>query len=288
MARPWTCTELETPLRIDTHTDTGPVQACITGRGGSITVHADHATDRAYVELTPAVEGDETAQERITQAEITSDGQRFTVRLPNPPAMVINGGGSTVIQGNGGVTVVQSCGTVTGTVIGAQVTGNNIVVAGGVAVAAGGAVNVAVFVPAASSVMARSSGGDIITSGLLSSVDADTSGGDVEIGTALGDVDLRTSGGTIFTGIVDGRIDARTSGGDVCASEVRGGGALRTSGGNVSAYVTGPRKLSARTSGGDIRLDTSGEATEQHLAWRTSGGRAVINGCVRGPRGADV
>lgn len=287
MARPWNCPELEIPLRTETHTTAGMVEARINNPGGNITVHVDPTADRAHATLMPAVAGDETAQDRISQAEITSDGPRFTVRLPDPPATVINGGGGTVIQGNGGVTVVQSYGTVTGSVIGAQITGNNIVVAGG-AVAAGGAVNIYVAVPERSSVIARSSGGDITTSGVFSTVDADTSGGNINISTVTGDVELHTSGGNIRLGVIDGRIDARTSGGDVHASEVRGGGALRTSGGNVSAYVTGPRKLSARTSGGNIRLDTSGDATEQHLAWRTSGGRAVINGTSRGPRGADV
>ena len=262
------------------HEHTGVATATVTNPGGDIEFHADAAVDRAVVTLTPAVPGDETAEDRIARAEITSTGEQFVVRLPDMPTTVTSGG--TVIQSRG--RVIQQTGVNFGNIVGGihvsgsdiQVGGTHVVQTGG-----GGSVTVSVTAPAGSSLAARSQGGGIRQSGTASRVDADTSGGGIRVEHVTDELELNTSGGTIRIGTADCRAEARTSGGDVRANNLRRGGSLRTSGGDVRAHLAGNHRLTARTSGGDIELSTAAGVDEDHLTWRTSGGQVEVNDRAR-------
>lgn len=263
-------------MRTEQHAQTGITEAKINNPGGDIELHADPTMNRTEVTLTPDSPGDETADDRIHRAEITSDGRKLLVRLPEMPATAVQQGGTTIIR-NGGSTIIQSAGTVSGTMVGAQIINGNVV-AGNVTQGSEGGVRVSVRVPAGSSLVARSVGGSITATGTTSAVDADTSGGTIRVDHATDDVDLHTSGGAIRIGTAECHVEARTSGGSIRAADLRRGGSLRTSGGDMVAHLSGNHRLRLRTSGGDISVTTKDVVSEDNLAWRTSGGDVEVNG----------
>lgn len=161
--------------------------------------------------------GDETAERRIRDAEITATGDTITVRLPDMPTTVISGGGMNI--------------------------------SGGAQIAGTGSVTVTIDAPTGTGLAARSQGGRIHQFGTATKVDADTSGGSIRVEHVTDELELNTSGGGIRIGIAECRAEARTSGGSVQATDLRRGGSLRTSGGDIRAHLTW------RTSGGDVEVN---------------------------------
>jgi DUF4097 and DUF4098 domain-containing protein YvlB len=101
----------------------------------------------------------------------------------------------------------------------------------------------------------RTSGGDLIATGIQGDLDAGTSGGDVRLDSIDGKVRGHTSGGDIRATGVRGEVDVETSGGDVQLVRIDGGIRAHTSGGDVTCELIGAnRGISASTSGGSVRL----------------------------------
>ncbi|GAU70904.1 hypothetical protein SSP35_24_00090 [Streptomyces sp. NBRC 110611] len=123
-----------------------------------------------------------------------------------------------------------------------------------------------VLLPRDASVELRTSGGDITVRGTAGRIDADTSGGDITVADSTARKGkVRTSGGDVDITLSEAPDDfqGRTSGGNVTVRLPKGSYAVdaSTSGGTSKVSVpTDPRsahKVTARTSGGDVRVQPS-------------------------------
>jgi DUF4097 and DUF4098 domain-containing protein YvlB len=135
----------------------------------------------------------------------------------------------------------------------------------------------------------NTSGGDVTASNVTGNVDLRTSGGTIRAETIRGDVDADTSGGDVKLLQVDGKIRGNTSGGSVRCSLVGSnrGISVRTSGGDIEVTVpqatTG--NVEATTSGGSIDSDLTLSTTsvkEGRLAGSLNGGGQPINAHTSG------
>ncbi len=127
--------------------------------------------------------------------------------------------------------------------------------------------------------LVRTSGGRITAEEINGDVRAKTSGARIDLAYVNGDIEARTSGGSIQIQGAAGAVDARTSGGGISASFVdEPSGRLETSGGSIE--VTMPADagvdLDARTSGGQVRLDSElalkGRERRHHVLGEVNGG----------------
>lgn len=131
-----------------------------------------------------------------------------------------------------------------------------------------------VYVPHASVVDGRTSGGSVSGENLTNHLSLRTSGGSVTARHVEGQADLRTSGGSVTLEDVHGNIDAKTSGGSIQAENVSGIANLKTSGGSIRLQDVSA-KLSAHTSGGGIRSSFS--TFDNDIDLKTSGGSIRID-----------
>lgn len=273
-------------MRTVRHHASGPAHVRVTA--DIVTVHASPKTTTASAVLAPLVDGDDTARERIDNAEIASNGTQFTVNLPDQPTSVVCGNGTTSFVSNGAATVIQSRSvnqvntvSVGGTIItnGAVITSGN-----GVAHAATGAVEVVLDTPTESNLTAETTAGDITSHGELAEVDVDTTSGNIRLDRTTGDLRAEASSGNIAVSAAYGPIALEVSSGNITASELHRGGTLRVSSGNIRALLAGsthPAHLKARVSSGNIDLATTGGASEGQLTWRASSGNVRVNGQKR-------
>ena len=118
------------------------------------------------------------------------------------------------------------------------------------------------------------SGGDVKVKNLIGSARLLTSGGDVICLNGKGDLQIKTSGGDVRTTNHAGNTDVKTSGGDIEVVGASGGNiSCKTSGGDI--YVVGKScKLTAATTGGDVKAIITGQNKGVSLA--TSGGDIYI------------
>lgn len=112
----------------------------------------------------------------------------------------------------------------------------------------------------------KTSGGDITCEEIRGNIVATTSGGDIELINHVGNVDVKTSGGDIDIKTSNGKINATTSGGDITVNYLgeNKGINLRTSGGDVVVKIPESLKadLELRTSGGSIKTNIEARIRE--------------------------
>ncbi len=131
---------------------------------------------------------------------------------------------------------------------------------------------------------AATSGGHIRGGRLSEGGELKTSGGHITMDGAGGDLDVRTSGGHIKLGPVEGSLHAHTSGGNIDVDHVTGTMDLSTSGGDVEAEAGSDGDADVSSSGGDIMLERMGG----HVTARTSGGRMRLSLADGNGAGADL
>lgn len=250
--------------------------------GDDVTVYADPTITTAYAVLTPLVEDDNDARERINNAKITSEKGQFAVRLP---ATTKHGSGGTTIIGNRGATVIQSgVGQVnivsgSGTIING--TGTVVMSGNGVTYTTiGGGVHTAIYAPEGSSLTAHTTSGDISTEGDLADVEVETTSGDIQLARTTGGITAESASGDIAVSRACGPARLESSSGDIETGALDRGGQLRASSGDIRACLAGKELLEVRASSGDIELTTL-DTTEDYLLWRASSGRVRVNGSKR-------
>ncbi len=120
----------------------------------------------------------------------------------------------------------------------------------------------------------RTSGGNIYLNNCKDELNLSTSGGNITGKNSSGQIHLSTSGGSIQLKDLDGNIDASTSGGNVEAESIKGELAAHTSGGNVSLQKLNC-SVKASTSGGNI--DVSIETIGKYVSIHNSGGQTRLS-----------
>jgi hypothetical protein len=122
----------------------------------------------------------------------------------------------------------------------------------------------------------RTSGGNLHLNNLTGEVDAGTSGGNIHVSSVKGNTDVNTSGGGIHLNDLSGSVKAHTSGGSVTATirELTGWLDLETSGGNINATI--PSNLG-------LELDLRAEHINTNLKnFSGSSSKRRINGQMNG------
>lgn len=112
----------------------------------------------------------------------------------------------------------------------------------------------------------KTSGGDIVCDNVTGDFSASTSGGDVELTKVDGNISVSTSGGDVEIRSANGKVNASTSGGDITLDyEGENKGIdLHTSGGDITVHIPDDLKaeLFLRTSGGSIRCSAETRVSE--------------------------
>ena len=119
----------------------------------------------------------------------------------------------------------------------------------------------------------HTSGGDVTATRTTGDMKLGTSGGDVVVSQAKGRVDASTSGGGLHFDTIEGSVHGHTSSGDVIGKSLAGDVDVSTSGGDVKlARVDG--KVRANTSGGNVDCEVVG--ANRGIWANTSGGNIVL------------
>lgn len=112
----------------------------------------------------------------------------------------------------------------------------------------------------------KTSGGDIVCDNVTGEFNASTSGGDIELTKIDGNISVSTSGGDVEIRSANGKVNASTSGGDITLDyEGENKGIdLHTSGGDITVHIPDDLKaeLYLRTSGGSIRCSAEARVSE--------------------------
>ena len=180
-------------------------------------------------------------------ARISMSGRTWTLALPRTrPA------GPTVITAGRRVSIIS--GTVTGSIV---MTGGRVL-AGGVDVtaAAGPAaepVQLAVRLPAGSSLTARTGAGQVTTRGELARVDITTTAADVDIDVA-GTIGARTISGDIRAATLGATARLHSTSGDIRVDAAAGPVTAETVSGDITCCVTGTVTVDASSVSGDIDI----------------------------------
>jgi len=129
-----------------------------------------------------------------------------------------------------------------------------------------------IYVPSNVSTNLKTSGGNIILTGLSGNQDFKTSGGNLELSSLSGKVKGKTSGGNIYLKNCKDDLDLSTSGGNIQAENSSGNISVSTSGGSVKLDDL-KGSVEAKTSGGNIE----GQSIEGDLSAHTSGGNVSLH-----------
>jgi hypothetical protein len=134
-----------------------------------------------------------------------------------------------------------------------------------------------IVVPRAYTVRARSSGGGIHVSDVVS-MDVDTSGGGITARGIANGVRGDTSGGGVTLDDVGGTIDVHSSGGGITGNGIRGGSATAgSSGGGVRLrFSVAPERVDVDSSGGGVEVTLPREGGPYRVDARSSGGNEVV------------
>lgn len=135
----------------------------------------------------------------------------------------------------------------------------------------------------------KTSGGDIICDNVNGEFNASTSGGDIELTKVDGNISVSTSGGDVEIRSANGKVNASTSGGDITLDyEGENKGIdLHTSGGDISIHIPNDLKaeLYLRTSGGSIRCSAEvrvHESSKYKFIGTMNGGGPELNAKTSG------
>ncbi len=128
-----------------------------------------------------------------------------------------------------------------------------------------------IYVPENVSTHLKTSGGNIVLTGLSGDQDFTTSGGNIDLNGLNGKVKGKTSGGNISVQNCKNDLDLSTSGGNIDAQNSTGNITVTTSGGSVK-LDTLSGNIKAQTSGGNIEGNTIGGILSAH----TSGGNVSL------------
>ena len=260
-------------MRTITHTHPGASRFELTMAAGSVVVYAEER-ERASVTLEPLRPGDAEAARSIENATVTSEGERFAVRVPSDGTTGTVG--TTVVQRGPG-TVYMSSGTVTGSVTG-MVIGSGVTIVNGQVISGHGTtiihgnagVRATVRLPLGSMVAVRTRSADITTQGPLVGVDTETVSGDTRITTAA-IVTARATSGDVLIGAA-GQVAAQTVSGDVTVRSLAGRAGIRTVSGDVAVHADRACTVQARAVSGDITV-TAEPGVEVDTDTRTVSGR---------------
>jgi hypothetical protein len=144
-------------------------------------------------------------------------------------------------------------------------------------------VSYSIHVPAATSVIVDSSGGNVSVHDLGGAVDAGSSGGSVEVARVSGPLKLRSSGGSVrATAVVSTVVDAGSSGGGVFVGFAAPPDDVRVSSSGGSAVVEVPHdetsyRADVSSSGGSRQVDVKTDPDSTHvIEVDSSGGSARL------------
>ena len=260
-------------MRTITHTHPGVSRFELGMDAGSVVVYAEER-ERASVTLEPVRSGDGEAARLIETATVTSEGERFAVRVPSDGTTGTTG--TTVVQRGPGA-VYMSSGTVTGSVTG-MVIGSGVTIVNGRPISGHGTtivqgsqgVRVTVRLPLGSTALVRTRSADITTDGRLVGVDTETVSGDTRINTAA-IVTARTTSGDVLIGAA-GQVVAQTVSGDVRVRALAGPADVRTVSGDVAVHAVRACTVQVRSVSGDITVTTE-PGVEVDTDTRTVSGR---------------
>jgi hypothetical protein len=205
---------------------TGPILATSKTRSLDLTVIVEPG--REYGEIVITTEDDEGSSADIVKAaRLHASGDQISIEVDE------SAGGVTVVQtGHGGVSSIsvgRNYGMVAGHVVGGMVmsggrmvVGNGVTIVGGRVVSghaavieAGSPVTVTAYLPAGSSVSARSQSGDVETSGRLAQVAYSAQSGEARldevhtatVNTQSGDIEIANLTGTALLNSMSGDIE---------------------------------------------------------------------------------
>jgi len=102
------------------------------------------------------------------------------------------------------------------------------------------------------------------------------SSGDLTVAGVRGEVDVRTGSGNVHVREVVGPVSATTSSGDVTLTRTEGDVRARTSSGNVIGEQLAGRRIEARTSSGDVRVEAVRTPPDSLTATSSSGDIRVV------------
>ncbi len=102
------------------------------------------------------------------------------------------------------------------------------------------------------------------------------SSGDLTVAGVRGVVDVRTGSGSVHVREVVGPVSATTSSGDVTMTRIEGDVRARTSSGNVIGEQLAGRRIEARTSSGDVRVEAVWTPPDSLTATSSSGDIRVV------------
>lgn len=133
----------------------------------------------------------------------------------------------------------------------------------------------------------RTSGGSMTMEQISGKVQARTSGGKIVARNVTGDVDVSTSGGSITAEGIRGNLSARTSGGSINAEVVNPDDyiELRTSGGSINIVVPEQGGYDLELDGGRVRADLknfNGEYEKDEISGKMNGGGTRISARTSG------
>ena len=133
----------------------------------------------------------------------------------------------------------------------------------------------------------KTSGGSITINDIEGFVAANTSGGRISVDRVTGGIDVKTSGGSITLEEVHGNVEAKTSGGSITAEivEPKDFIELKTSGGSISIVVPRDKGYDLELDGNRVRADLdnfSGQYERDEIEGTLNGGGTKISARTSG------
>ncbi|MFI1194133.1 DUF4097 family beta strand repeat-containing protein [Micromonospora sp. NPDC020750] len=221
----------------------GPITLDARVTAGNIRVTVENRTHAEITISTADTTG--PSADAVNNATINDQGDRITAEVRNSGGggVVMQSGGvqTNVFRSGGGITVTQVGGNVYGTVVGAVVSGRDIIV-NGVHVGGGGGVLVG--------------GSPIVIEARLpvgSSLAADTTSADIDATGPLTRAQIRAVSGDVnLDGVAS--LDVSTTSGDTTVAAFAGSGQVRAVSGDVRVTAVQESSLQVRTVSGDVRI----------------------------------
>lgn len=251
-------------MRTQDHTAPGPVTLELACTIGAIEIECDAGHDTARIELVPNDPTEELAASVIARSEITSDGDRLTVRIPWPHKI------SMVTRSHGGASVSNTfIGNVTGGGRVYQSTGDIHIGGRSSATEQTAGIVVRAYLPALSSLDVGTTTANVRATGCYEKAVIDSDTGNINLTAVLDEAVLRSNTGGVSISAAESvkassttgdisiggakRVTARSDTGDIRVLQVEERATLKTTTGDVSVAATGAVQVKARTTTGDVR-----------------------------------